>query len=315
MKHNKKVTAILLTMFILTQLIGLLVVYSYNQQALPYAMQPPAETSPSQGFSSLIIAFVIAIALIFLLMKFKLTSILRAWFFVVVILAIALTLYAFEILAPFNIPYTLALIIPLLIAVPLAVFKVFKRHIFIHNLTELLIYPGIAAVFVSFFSAWGRSGVFLIIVLLIIISFYDIWAVWHTGFMQKMAKFQINQVKVFAGFFVPYADKKTREKLKKLKQLKVKLTDKQLEQRFKKQKIKVNLAILGGGDVVFPIIMAGVILRILGLLPAIGVITGASIFLLLLFVYSKKGKFYPAMPFISAGCFFGFAAGLLVSLL
>ena len=80
----------------------------------------------------------------------------------------------------------------------------------------------------------------------------------------------------------------------------------------KTSKMKVNLAILGGGDVVFPIITAGVILRTLGLTQALFVTTGATIALLLLFTYSQKGKFYPAMPFITAGLLAGIGLAYLI---
>jgi len=76
--------------------------------------------------------------------------------------------------------------------------------------------------------------------------------------------------------------------------------------------MKINLAILGGGDVVFPIITAGIVLRTMGLLPALFIIAGATIALYLLFAYSKKGKFYPAMPFITAGLLAGIAAAYLI---
>jgi len=41
------------------------------------------------------------------------------------------------------------------------------------------------------------------------------------------------------------------------------------------------------------------------LLPAILVIAGATLGLAYLFVVSEKKKFYPAMPFITAGIFLG----------
>jgi len=311
MKHTKKVTAILLGMFILTQIIGLAVINAYTNQTLPYGMQPPEkqEGQDANFLYTVIIAFIIAISLVFLLTKFRVVWFLRLWFFLVVVLAIGLSIYAFEILVPFEIPYTLALILPVIFAVPLAFFKIFKQNLIVHNLTELLIYPGIAAVFVPILSVWT------IIILLLLISAYDIWAVWHSGFMQKMAKFQINELKIFAGFFVPYADKKTKEKIRQIKMMKGKLTQKQLEKRFKDKKIKINLGILGGGDVVFPLIMAGVVFRALGLIPASFTIAGASFALLVLQLKAKKGKFYPAMPFLSAGCFFGFIVGLLLSLI
>jgi hypothetical protein len=70
----------------------------------------------------------------------------------------------------------------------------------------------------------------------------------------------------------------------------------------KNKKIKVSVAILGGGDVIFPIILAGVVLNVFGFLSASIISIGATLALSILFYYSEKGKFYPAMPFISAGC-------------
>ena len=37
-----------------------------------------------------------------------------------------------------------------------------------------------------------------------------------------------------------------------------------------------------------------------------------SLSLFLLFMASKKGKFYPGMPFLSAGCFLGYLIVLLL---
>ena len=78
------------------------------------------------------------------------------------------------------------------------------------------------------------------------------------------------------------------------------------------------MAILGGGDVIFPIITSGVVLMtqfvnlpfglkpfIGGFIPALFVIFGATLGLTLLFLFSEKKKFYPAMPFITAGIFLG----------
>jgi presenilin-like A22 family membrane protease len=132
------------------------------------------------------------------------------------------------------------------------------------------------------------------------------WAVWHSKIMIKMAKYQINKVKTFSGFFIPYMSKKVRMQLKKLK-----------KSQLKNKKIKVNVAILGGGDVVFPIIAAGVVMLTpgFGLLYSLFVIAGAASGLLFLFIYSEKKKFYPAMPFITAGIFVGLLIAWLVSLM
>ena len=309
MKHNLKITAILLTMFVVTQFIGLVVlkadVFYFEQEiegkmekvANPYLfwIAPPEIKTQKDSFSmlgSLIMAFVIAISLLFFLTKFKIEFFLKAWFFMVVVIALFLTFYAFEKIVPFAIHPITAIIIPLIFASILGFIKIFRRNFLIHNFTELLIYPGIAAVFVPILNLWT------IIILLILISIYDMWAVWHSGIMQKMAKYQINKLNIFSGFFVPYVSKKLKIKIKEMKQ-----TLKKSE--LKKKKIKINVAILGGGDVIFPIIAAGVVMKIFGIWHALFVIAGATLGLTYLFFFSEKKKFYPAMPFITAGIFLG----------
>ncbi|MDP2628604.1 MAG: presenilin family intramembrane aspartyl protease [Nanoarchaeota archaeon] len=314
MKHKPKIMAILLGMFILTQFIGLYVVDYYSpvkvvdgvvqnvteQNKLPYGMQMPEVEKESDYyqtlFPSLVIAFVIAISLLFFLTKFKVEFVLKLWFFIVVIIALGIAINSF---IPNSWKYPT--IISLAIAIPLSFFKIYHRSFLVHNITELFIYPGIAAVFVPILNLWT------VIALLILISIYDVWAVWHSGIMQKMAKYQMNKLKFFSGFFVPYVSKKVKLQIQKMKKSKL-----------KEKRIKVNVAILGGGDVVFPIITAGVILKtasinlpfglkdfVGGFYPALFVIAGATLGLAYLFVRSEKKKFYPAMPFISVGIFIG----------
>ncbi|MCK4553242.1 hypothetical protein KAT80_03490, partial [Candidatus Pacearchaeota archaeon] len=253
---------------------------------------------------SLIFAFIIAISLLFLFTKFKIEFILKAWFFFVVCIALFLTFYSFEKIIPFTINYNWALIIPVILALPLAFIKIYKKEFLVHNFTELLIYPGIATIFVPILN------IYTIIILLIIISIYDMWAVWHSGIMQKMAKYQINKLNIFSGFFIPYADKKTKQKIKLLKE---KYKNKKISEKYLKAKnIRVNVAILGGGDVIFPIIAAGVMLTTLGLTSALFVVAGATLGLTSLFMFSEKKKFYPAMPFITAGIFLGMVLSYLI---
>src|SRR3989338_5418676 len=54
---------------------------------VPYGMAPP-EVDAVPGLSSIIFSFVLAVAIIFLLMKFKAATFLRLWFFFVVVIAI-----------------------------------------------------------------------------------------------------------------------------------------------------------------------------------------------------------------------------------
>jgi presenilin-like A22 family membrane protease len=302
MKHNLKITAIILIMFVITQFIGIYVVDHYlgEENTLPYGLEPPKiekQSDYSIFFGAIIIAFIIAIVLFIFLTKFKIEFVLKLWFFVVVTIALSISFFSvtksFDKFL-FGIP-----LIAALVALPLAVIKIYRKNFLVHNFTELLIYPGIAAVFVPLLNIYTVIG------LLILISIYDMWAVWHSGIMQKMAKYQINKLKIFSGFFVPYVSKKMKTKIKKWKKT-------MKEKELKKKRIKVNIAILGGGDVIFPIITAGVMLKTLGIVPAILVIAGATLGLAYLFFFSEKKKFYPAMPFITGGILIGIALSYLI---
>ena len=310
MKHSIKITSVLLVMFLLTQFIGLFVITQYaphqsqfidaegnvtniTTYSLPYGTEPPQDIKPASLWEiliSFVIFFTIAVALMLFLMKYKAALLLRIWFFLVVSLALGITINSF--IFKFV---PLSSLLVLIVAVPLAYLKVFRRNLIVHNITELLIYPGIASIFVALILSWTVIPIIVVALLLILISLYDMYAVWHAGFMQKMAKYQIHQLKFFTGFFVPYISPKEQENLRKFKKSK----------KGKEQKLKVSVAILGGGDVVFPIILAGVVMLNWGILSAITISLFATIALAGLFYFSQKGKFYPAMPFITTGCFIG----------
>ena len=203
-----KVFVILISMFILTQVIGLLVLSSYSpietqttlangtiinisSHNLPFGLELPADSTNSNSFLSFVLAIGIAIAVIFLLMRWKAQLVIKIWFFFVVFLAISVTLFSF-----FK-GFVYGSILALLLSIILTSLKIFRRGFVFHNLTELLIYPGVAALLVPLLSPGSA------VLLLILISAYDAYAVWHSGFMQKMAMFQIKSVGIFAGFLVP----------------------------------------------------------------------------------------------------------------
>ena len=311
MKHTVKITIILISLFFFAQLIGIYVANQYLPEIkqvvtetgeiknetiynLPYGLDPPTNIKPQESIISIVIALIIAVSLMLLLMKLKAETFLRGWFTIVVILGLSIAINAFLMTIP------RAALISVILAIPLGILKIFHRNMFVHNATELLIYPGIATVFIPILNVFSVS------VLLVVISLYDMYAVWHSGFMQKMAKFQIQKLKLFSGFFVPYMGKEDRLMMNKVKSMK------ESEKNKKLKKVKVNLAILGGGDVVFPIILAGVVLRTLGLWQAVTISLGATLALAFLFYKSEKGKFYPAMPFISIGCFIALAIAYLL---
>lgn len=297
-------------MFLVTQFIGLFIVNAYapvsqtiinpatgeqeifmTEGSLPFGLQTPAD-EPTPNFLSIIFAFVLAFAIIFVLMKYKWKIVIRLWFFLVVSLALGISINAI-------LRYTSLMnisIVAIAIAVPLAFVKIFNPNFYIHNLTELLIYPGIAAVFVPILTPVSA------IILLVLISIYDMWAVWKSGIMQKMAKFQMEELKIFGGFLIPSFSDKVKAQIQKVKQ---KYKNKKMPKKVKQRKFKINMAILGGGDVIFPIITAGVFMRAYGLIPALFVTAGALAGLTFLFLITKKGKAYPAMPYISTGIILG----------
>jgi presenilin-like A22 family membrane protease len=309
MRHSLKITLILLGLFLVTQFIGLFVLNAYSpiqatiinpetglaenvtlNQQLPYGMQPPELRTNFDFWSvlpSIIIAFVIAVVLIMLISRFKWKFLLKGWFFVVVSIAVAISLYS--ITRNFNFLIYPSLV-TLGIAAILSFFKIFKPNMYIHNFTELLIYPGIATIFVSIFNVWT------LFIFLFLISIYDMWAVWKSKIMIKMAKFHIEELNVFPGLLITHASKKVKNQIRNLKKQK-KLTKKQ-----KNKKFKVSLAILGGGDIAFTLIAVGVFFRAFGLLPALVILAGGFLGLSYLMFTAKK-KSYPAMPFITTGIF------------
>lgn len=300
MKHTLKVTLTLVFLFLTSQLVGLGITYQYidlettqitgeiSWQALPYNVERPDIKGTHLPFF-LIGAIIIGTILLLLLFKYKKTSLWKLWFFLSVWLTLSISFGAF-----INRSSSVQLTIVGIFAFLLALIKIFKPNYIVHNLTELFIYGGLAAIFVPI-PGFNISSA---IILLLLISAYDMYAVWKSKHMIKLAKFQVAS-NVFAGLFVPY------EKIQKVPKGK---------QKNKKQK-KIQNAILGGGDIAFPLLFAGVIMKNFGFLKALTIPLFTALALLILFFYSEKGKFYPAMPFLSAGCFVGYGVLLLLNML
>jgi hypothetical protein len=85
---------------------------------------------------------------------------------------------------------------------------------------------------------------------------------------------------------------------------------------------RVKNAILGGGDIGFPLLFAGAVMKGLmlentvwiGFLKTLLIPLFTVCALYFLFIKGEDNKFYPAMPFLSAGCFIGYGAILLINL-
>jgi hypothetical protein len=88
--------------------------------------------------------------------------------------------------------------------------------------------------------------------------------------------------------------------------------------------VKQKSAILGGGDVAFPLMFSAAVMESLifdgftkqvAFLQSLIITLFVAIALWLLFIKSEKDKFYPAMPFLSAGCLVGYGIILLINLI
>ncbi|MBW2978059.1 hypothetical protein KY331_04395 [Candidatus Woesearchaeota archaeon] len=299
MKHTVKITIILVVVFLLAQIIGLAITNEYIDHkatgetgyvtwiSLPYNIARP-EVEGGTAFTSILAAILVGTLLVFALIKFGKVLWWKIWFFLAVSFCLTVSFTAF---IPEQVALGLALI--------LGIYKIARPTILIHNLTEIFIYGGLAAVFVPILNIyWG-------FVLLLAISVYDAIAVWKSKHMISLAKFQAKS-KVFAGLLIPYRKIKKPQKVKAPVKIK---------------KIKVRTAVLGGGDIGFPLIFAGVVMKelmlqkpeLIGFLITLLIPACTAIALLLLLTKGKQEHFYPAMPFLTAGCVVGFILVKLVS--
>src|SRR3989344_8700595 len=194
MKHSLRMTVILLVIFLLAQFIGLGIIYKYIDtekstpgetvfKDLPIGERPPLEEKTS--FLPIIRTIRIGTVLLLFIIKKNLVWIWKLWFLMAV--TISLTI-AFGIFIPAIIAFVIALF--------LAIWKIFKPNFIVHNFTELFIYGGLASIFVPVFNLLSVS------ILLILIAIYDAYAVWKSKHMITLAKSQAES-KVFAGFLLP----------------------------------------------------------------------------------------------------------------
>jgi len=285
MKHSLPITLLILGIFLLAQFIGIFILYKYidpEQSAqegktvfkeLPIGERPPVEEKTS--FIPVILAVLIGTVILLILIKYKLAFIWKLWFLMAAVITLTVAFTAFISTA---IAFGLALV--------LGIWKVLKPNVIVHNCTELFIYGGLAAIFVPLFN------LFSVIILLILISGYDAYAVWKSKHMITLAKSQAES-KIFAGLLIPY-------KLGKAVHRKVRSAS-------TKVIVKSRTAMLGGGDIGFPLIFAGVVLKEMGLWQSLVIPFFALLGLGWLLFIADEEKFYPAMPFISVGCLVGLA--------
>lgn len=315
MKHDGLVTAILIAIFVISQIVGISLIaksitnidckvneHGTYECKTVYEDTAVGSRPETQGIGSIlyiIIGITVGTIVLLIMAKYNKQRLWKLWFFLAVLFSVTVAL---GVVTPTIIAWILAFLI--------TTWKIYKPNIYIYNLAEILMYSGIAILLVPILDVWWM------IVLLVLISIYDVIAVWKSGHMVTMAKF-ITGSNAFAGLVIPYTSGK-KGKIKHMFPTESK-AKKSLGKR-----AKVKQAILGGGDITFPLLFAGTVLQatviskvmngvtlhqaiILGLIPAGLIALGATLAVTYLFIFAKKDKFYPAMPYISAGCLIGWA--------
>lgn len=312
----------MVVLFLVTQLIGLTTVNQYIEVTTvrnettgmtttqithpPTAIGPaPKVENKSSSYLYIVIGVLLGTALLFVFIKFNIRRVWKYWFLLSVIVTLAV---AFHVYAPLYLSIGAAIL--------LGWWKVNRPNVLIHNFTEIFIYTGIAIIFISILNLVSA------VILLLVISVYDMIAVWKSKHMITLAKFQTD-AKVFAGLFIPYKREGMPGRQEKPVALSKKISAKKIRALGAPASSSEGTrnAILGGGDIAFPLLFSSAVMEhlieinhltksaALGLSGIIAVIT--AIALLLLLVKAKADKFYPAMPFITLGCFVGYGIILL----
>jgi len=234
MKHHLRITLLILGMFLLAQFFGLAVIYNYIDpekslesgktefKELPIGERPPVEEETS--YIPIMIAIIFGTVLLLVLIKFNLGWVWKGWFTLAVVISLTVALSAF-----------MSSFIAFLLALLFGIWKVFRPNFWVQTVTELVIYGGLAAIFVPMLNLVSVS------VLLVLIAIYDAYAVWKSKHMITLAKSQA-KAKIFAGLLVPYKDGHL-------------LTHKVKSDISPEKKQKVRTAVLGGGDIGFPFLL------------------------------------------------------------
>jgi presenilin-like A22 family membrane protease len=316
MKHPPNVFMLLISIFLAAQIIGLFVVNSYVDiqasnnasiengepttvyQPAPYGLEPPSLS----GGESLIYIFgsiLFGTLLLFVIIKFRKAGLWRFWFFAAIVMTVSISFAAF---LPAEIRYdTFSLFAIAAVSILIAYFKIYRPSILAHNIGELFIYGGLAAIFVRIMNIWTAA------LLLILISVYDFIAVFMSKHMIALAKFQTSN-QLFAGVMVP----KQLSAKSAVSGMSVATPDFVENESKKNYSDSGAYAVVGGGDIGFPLLFAAVSLFSFGFLKTLIIPIFATIALVVLLTIGKRGKFYPAMPFITIGCFVGYGIALLL---
>ncbi len=265
--------------FITSHLMGLVA----GLKSLPTYMTEGTDVVGADPISGVYLLFMIGVAtaLMLLLLKFRKNSLIKIWFNT----AIFLTIFVFF-STVFNVFY--ALITTLM----LFVIRHFTRDISLRNIIDIFAFAGAGALFGT------MIGFIPALIFLFLLAIYDFVSVFITGHMIDLAKGGLD-TETFMGII--YADK-TPSKDKKI-------VEKDEETAKFKKKDK-GISIVGGGDVIAPMIFSVSLLKSFPVYTSLMASFGSMLGLIVLMNYKSNKEFLPAIPTIAGFSVLGFLLSL-----
>lgn len=275
MKHPISVVSRILIYYLIIQIFSLVLIQAFYSK---FEIRQSDEAESKSTFNWFWMLLLIVTGLYLFLIAFKAKRFISLW-------ANLSLFFAFYLTISMIVVHFFKDLLGEIISLCCAFILIFVRKTRFRNFTEIFIYAGPIGVLLPFLNTT------YLILLLIFLSIYDFVSVRITKHMILMAKSLSNQAS-FLGLEIGYGKK-------------TKIVEKSNEVSYKKA------AMLGGGDIAFPLLFCSHIMIFYGVYYAMATLLGSIIGLILIFKLSEKDKFYPAIPYLT---FFMFSSLAIVRL-
>jgi presenilin-like A22 family membrane protease len=259
-----------------------------------------AQLPPIEGgfwrLAQFLAAFLVALVVIVLLLKYLRTPISFGLFFAFLIFIGSQTVFAALLSVSSNVLNDISiLILSIALAIGIIALRWWKPNLITHNISIFLGVAGVSALLGTALRPWPE-----IIILLIALSVYDFIAVFKTKTMVSMFKELLKRGAPLA-IIVPESPYQFTANVHKISRAKLREKDR-------------KVLMLGTGDLAFPALFAVSAYATSGLATALAIMAGSVIGLIfnhyLLMV--KKFRFIPALPFIAAFSIIGYVLAVLL---
>lgn len=279
MRHLKSRLSIV-GLFTISNLLGLLAASSVLSQ------QTVAEMSTSGSLTLMLAVPVVGIVML-LLYKYNAKLLIKLWMLSALFLTTLLFYNSF-----FPFPVSLAGS-----AITLVLYRKLKDWR-LKNICLTTSFAGAGALFGIMLNIMFAS------LFLIFLSIYDLIAVFYTKQMISLVKHGMS-TDTFLGFQYPKPNHRVN--------LSQQEADSSQGSEPEAKEKGTTPGILGGGDVIIPLLFSVTVFKTYGWLAALLTTSFAALGLFLLFYKSEEGKFYPAIPAVAGGCFLGLLTWLSLS--